>query len=117
MAIATILDPMCKIKVVEFSFPKFYHDREARENIVKILDALYEIYEEYVREYQYSQIKNLKYVFIDHKNVFELRLKTLILKRDFSDDQSYLYKKIIDYFLFFKTLNDKLHLYKKVTIL
>ncbi|KAH7681478.1 Tam3-transposase (Ac family) protein [Dioscorea alata] len=52
MSVAAILDPRCKMRAVEFSFSKMYSDRDARENIVKVREALYDIYEEYVREYQ-----------------------------------------------------------------
>ena len=54
MAVAIILDPRCKMRVVEFSFSKLYLNKEARENVAKIQEPLYEIYEEYVREYQYG---------------------------------------------------------------
>ena len=37
-----------------FFFSKLYPDREAIENVAKDLEALYEIYEEYVRGYQYG---------------------------------------------------------------
>ena len=52
MAVAAILDSRCKMRVVEFSFPKLYLDREARENVAKVREALYEIYEKHVHEYQ-----------------------------------------------------------------
>ncbi|XP_022752294.1 zinc finger BED domain-containing protein RICESLEEPER 2-like [Durio zibethinus] len=54
MSIAAILDPRCKMKVIEFCFPRMYPDREAKENIAKVRDALYEIYDEYAREYQFG---------------------------------------------------------------
>ena len=43
-----------QMRVVEFFFPKVYPDREVRENVAKVREALYEIYEKYVREYQYG---------------------------------------------------------------
>ncbi|XP_022737223.1 zinc finger BED domain-containing protein RICESLEEPER 2-like [Durio zibethinus] len=54
MSIAAILDPRCKMRVIEFFFPRMYPDREARENIAKVRDALYEIYDEYAHEYQFG---------------------------------------------------------------
>ena len=60
MAVAAILDPRCKMRVVEFSFPKLYFDREARENVVKVREVLYEIYEEYVCEDQYRGKNNVE---------------------------------------------------------
>ncbi|XP_022728910.1 zinc finger BED domain-containing protein RICESLEEPER 2-like [Durio zibethinus] len=54
MSIAAILDPRCKMRVIEFCFPRMYPDREAKENIAKVRDALYEIYDEYAREYQFG---------------------------------------------------------------
>ncbi|XP_039146777.1 zinc finger BED domain-containing protein RICESLEEPER 2-like [Dioscorea cayenensis subsp. rotundata] len=54
MSVATVLDPRCKMRVVDFTFSRMYSDREARENIAKVREALHEIYEEYVREYQHG---------------------------------------------------------------
>ncbi|KAH6756448.1 hypothetical protein C2S53_002449 [Perilla frutescens var. hirtella] len=50
MSIAAILDPRCKMRVIEFSFPKIYDKDEARDNIQKVKEALYELYNEYVAE-------------------------------------------------------------------
>ncbi|OMO75742.1 hypothetical protein CCACVL1_16058 [Corchorus capsularis] len=49
---AAVLDPRCKMVAVEFCFRKLFSEMEARENIVKVRKALYEIYAEYVSEYR-----------------------------------------------------------------
>ncbi|KAK1388775.1 zinc finger BED domain-containing protein RICESLEEPER 2-like [Heracleum sosnowskyi] len=54
MAIGAILDPRCKMRVIEFSFPKMYPTNVAKENIGKVREALYELYDEYVVEFQSS---------------------------------------------------------------
>ena len=54
MSIASVLDPRCTIRAVEYCFSKMYSEIEARENVRKVRDAMGEIYEEYVREYQQS---------------------------------------------------------------
>ncbi|XP_039122038.1 zinc finger BED domain-containing protein RICESLEEPER 2-like [Dioscorea cayenensis subsp. rotundata] len=54
MSVAAVLDPRCKMRVVDFTFARMYSDREARENIAKVREALHEIYEEYVCEYQHG---------------------------------------------------------------
>ena len=46
MAIASVLDPRFKMKLVEFSFPTIYSNVE--KNIEEVKKALYEIYEEYL---------------------------------------------------------------------
>ncbi|KAL4581190.1 hypothetical protein LXL04_017400 [Taraxacum kok-saghyz] len=46
MAIASVLDPRFKMKLVEFSFPTLYENSE--ENIKEVKSALYEMYEEYL---------------------------------------------------------------------
>ncbi|OMO77392.1 putative Zinc finger, BED-type [Corchorus olitorius] len=48
---SAILDPRCKMRAVEYSFSKMYSDEEARANLTKVRDALYEIYDEYVNEH------------------------------------------------------------------
>ncbi|XP_039141387.1 zinc finger BED domain-containing protein RICESLEEPER 2-like [Dioscorea cayenensis subsp. rotundata] len=42
------------MRVVDFTFLRMYSNREARENIAKVQEALHEIYEEYVHEYQHG---------------------------------------------------------------
>ncbi|KAL4566642.1 hypothetical protein LXL04_030762 [Taraxacum kok-saghyz] len=54
MSIGAILDPRCKMRVIDFCFPRMYHENEARKNIDKVKKALYDLYEEYVNEYYSS---------------------------------------------------------------
>ena len=54
MSVAAVLDPRCKMRVVDFTFSRMYSDREARENISKVREALHEIYEDYVHEYPHG---------------------------------------------------------------
>nr|KAJ0202846.1 hypothetical protein LSAT_V11C500240090 [Lactuca sativa] len=46
MAIASVLDPRFKMKLIEFSFPTIYSNAE--KNIKEVKKALYEMYEEYL---------------------------------------------------------------------
>ncbi|XP_027177996.1 zinc finger BED domain-containing protein RICESLEEPER 2-like [Coffea eugenioides] len=48
MAIAAILDPRQKMRVLEFVFSKIYSALECQENITKVKKTLFEMYEEYV---------------------------------------------------------------------
>ncbi|XP_071926102.1 zinc finger BED domain-containing protein RICESLEEPER 1-like [Coffea arabica] len=48
MSIAAILDPRQKMRVIEFAFPKMYPPYEAQENIIKVRQAIFDLYEEYV---------------------------------------------------------------------
>nr|DAD45482.1 TPA_asm: hypothetical protein HUJ06_003712 [Nelumbo nucifera] len=54
MAIAAILYRRCKMRVIEFCFPRRYPKREAQENILRVRDVLYDLYGEYVAEYHSS---------------------------------------------------------------
>ncbi|XP_031271639.1 zinc finger BED domain-containing protein RICESLEEPER 2-like [Pistacia vera] len=56
MAVAAILDPRYKIKVIEFSFPKMYSDIEAQANATTVRDTLYEVYGEYANDCQSSSV-------------------------------------------------------------
>ncbi|GFZ15577.1 hypothetical protein Acr_24g0017670 [Actinidia rufa] len=49
MAIGAVLDPRCKMMVIEFCFPEIYHtEAEANKNIDMVREDLYELYYEYV---------------------------------------------------------------------
>ncbi|XP_057803483.1 zinc finger BED domain-containing protein RICESLEEPER 2-like [Salvia miltiorrhiza] len=48
MAIGAILDPRFKMRLVDFAFHKIYNEIDARANIMKVRDALYNLYFEYV---------------------------------------------------------------------
>ncbi|KAL7617332.1 hypothetical protein Lser_V15G02289 [Lactuca serriola] len=52
MAIASVLDPRLKMKLVEFSFPTIYSNDE--KNIEEVKKALYEMYEEYLEKHDAS---------------------------------------------------------------
>ncbi|KMT08177.1 hypothetical protein BVRB_6g143000 [Beta vulgaris subsp. vulgaris] len=47
MAIGGVLDPRLKMKVVEITFPHMFPSNLVRENINKVKDTLYELYDEY----------------------------------------------------------------------
>ena len=49
MAIRAVLDPRLKIRVLEITFPKKFSSHVARENISKVRDVMYQLYDEYVR--------------------------------------------------------------------
>lgn len=51
MAIGAILEPMCKMRVIEFCFPKMYPPSEAQSYIFYMKNYLYELYNEYVAEF------------------------------------------------------------------
>ncbi|KAK9676112.1 hypothetical protein RND81_11G055100 [Saponaria officinalis] len=51
MAIAAVLDPRMKMKVVEITFPKMFPSDTSRENVYKVKDVLHELYNEYVIMY------------------------------------------------------------------
>ncbi|XP_031267578.1 zinc finger BED domain-containing protein RICESLEEPER 2-like [Pistacia vera] len=54
MAIAAVLDPRLKMRLLQFAYPQMYPDEEAQEKIDEVQAALYEIYEEYAAETQSS---------------------------------------------------------------
>lgn len=47
MAVGCVLDPRCKMRALEFSFPKLYTSFEAESNIKEVERLLYAIYKEY----------------------------------------------------------------------
>ncbi|XP_027151289.1 zinc finger BED domain-containing protein RICESLEEPER 2-like [Coffea eugenioides] len=47
MAIAAILDPRCKIRVINYCFPLIYPPHKVQVNINKVRQALYDLYDEY----------------------------------------------------------------------
>ncbi|KAL4574178.1 hypothetical protein LXL04_021003 [Taraxacum kok-saghyz] len=55
MSIGAILDPRCKMRVIEFCFPRMYPENESHGYIEKVKKALYELYGEYADEY-YSSV-------------------------------------------------------------
>ncbi|KAK8505096.1 hypothetical protein V6N12_037973 [Hibiscus sabdariffa] len=46
-----VLDPRLKMKVIEITFPKMFSPDVVRENIHKVRETLYELYDEYVNLY------------------------------------------------------------------
>ncbi|KAL0331669.1 UNVERIFIED_CONTAM: Zinc finger BED domain-containing protein RICESLEEPER 3 [Sesamum angustifolium] len=47
MSIAVVLDPMCKMKALEFCFPKLYSFEKVEREISFVLKSLHELYSEY----------------------------------------------------------------------
>lgn len=54
MSVIAILDPRYKMRAIDFTFSGMYSDRKTRENTIKVWEVPYEIYEEYLCEYQYG---------------------------------------------------------------
>ncbi|XP_076937726.1 zinc finger BED domain-containing protein RICESLEEPER 1-like [Bidens hawaiensis] len=54
MAIAAVLDPRLKKWYVEFYYPQIYPKAEAKKNIEGVLNALTNMYEEYLKMYEES---------------------------------------------------------------
>ncbi|XP_019195806.1 PREDICTED: zinc finger BED domain-containing protein RICESLEEPER 2-like [Ipomoea nil] len=54
MAIGAILDPRYKMRLVNFAFNQIYNANDARINVTKVKDALYDLF------YEYVQIDNMK---------------------------------------------------------
>ena len=49
LAIRAVLDPRLKMRVLDITFPKMFSTHVARENISKVRDVVYQLYDEYVR--------------------------------------------------------------------
>ena len=49
MATGAVLDPRLKMRVLKITFPKMFSSHVARENISKVRDVMYQLYDEYVR--------------------------------------------------------------------
>ncbi|KAL0329434.1 UNVERIFIED_CONTAM: Zinc finger BED domain-containing protein DAYSLEEPER [Sesamum radiatum] len=48
MSIAAVLDPRCKLRALEFCFPRLYSSENVERQIVVVRNTLYELYSEYV---------------------------------------------------------------------
>ncbi|KAL8479926.1 hypothetical protein ACS0TY_026753 [Phlomoides rotata] len=57
MAIGAILDPRFKMRLVDFAFSKIYSEVDARTNVMKVRDALYNLFFEYV-EVDHARFRN-----------------------------------------------------------
>ncbi|KAK6120922.1 hypothetical protein DH2020_045336 [Rehmannia glutinosa] len=62
MCIGAILDPRFKMRLVEFAFSKIYDECEARTNVMKVRDALYDLFFEYVEAEHTKTRKNGSFV-------------------------------------------------------
>ncbi|XP_038714748.1 zinc finger BED domain-containing protein RICESLEEPER 2-like isoform X1 [Tripterygium wilfordii] len=58
ISIAAVLDPRCKMKLIEFCFPLIYEKSEVIYNIEKVRGALYEMYEQYACNFASTNEEN-----------------------------------------------------------
>ncbi|MBA0554203.1 hypothetical protein Golob_013322, partial [Gossypium lobatum] len=56
ISIATILDPMNNMKLIDFSFRVIYSEEETPRQIYIMRDRLCELYKEYVDEYAATNV-------------------------------------------------------------
>ncbi|XP_031266915.1 zinc finger BED domain-containing protein RICESLEEPER 2-like [Pistacia vera] len=59
MSIAVVLNPTCKMRVLDYAFPKIYGNLEARAHSTTVQDALYELYREYVVDNQSFVVRHM----------------------------------------------------------
>ena len=57
MAIGALLNPRLKMRVLEITFPKMFSSHVARENISKVREVMYQLYDEYVRMHSSSTVE------------------------------------------------------------
>ena len=57
MAIGAVLDPRLKMRALEITFPKMFSSHVAQENISKVRDIMYQLYDEYVRIHSSSTVE------------------------------------------------------------
>ena len=57
MAIGAVLDLRLKMRALEITFPKMFSLHVARENISKVRDVMYQLYDEYVRMHFSSTVE------------------------------------------------------------
>ncbi|GAB4831865.1 hypothetical protein Ancab_040254 [Ancistrocladus abbreviatus] len=60
MVIAAVLDPRCKMRVIEFTFPQMFSENEVRQNVEQVKRVLYELYGEYVNLHNSKNIEAVK---------------------------------------------------------
>ncbi|KAL2934668.1 Zinc finger BED domain-containing protein RICESLEEPER 2 [Bienertia sinuspersici] len=56
IAVAAIMDPRNKMKLIEFSFRALYNSLEATEHIYAVKATLYDIYQEYVDAFSHETV-------------------------------------------------------------
>lgn len=62
MSLASISDPRYKMRSIKFFFPRLYLEHDSSEKTASVRDALYELYGEYVKEYELdSELNNEKH--------------------------------------------------------
>lgn len=49
VSFVAVLDPRCKMSLVEYAFPNLFKANDATKNIEMVRDALYVIFEDYAR--------------------------------------------------------------------
>ncbi|XP_031247125.1 zinc finger BED domain-containing protein RICESLEEPER 1-like [Pistacia vera] len=59
ISIAAVLDPRCKMRVLDYVFPKIYGNLEAWAHSTTVRDVLYKLYREYVVESQSSIVRHM----------------------------------------------------------
>ncbi|KMT03967.1 hypothetical protein BVRB_8g186740 [Beta vulgaris subsp. vulgaris] len=57
MAIGTVLDPRLKMRAVEIAFPKMFPSHLVRDNINKVKEVMYQLFDEYVRMYSSCSVE------------------------------------------------------------
>lgn len=55
MSIAAVLDPRCKMRALQFCFPKLYSPLQVEREIAHVRQKLYELYSEYVAQHNLDE--------------------------------------------------------------
>ncbi|XP_047309629.1 zinc finger BED domain-containing protein RICESLEEPER 2-like [Impatiens glandulifera] len=90
MAVGCVLDPRCKMRALEFTFPKLYTPFESESNIREVQRLLYVIYKEYsdaaAENFKGQQlVLNLKAAVLPEKSELDVYLEEMCHRHDPSD--------------------------------